>query len=289
MLAQIFDAISYSKGASVIRMLNSYLGGDVFATGVRAYLKKHAYGNATTLDLWASLSEASGLDVAKIMYPWTREVGYPMVTILSETESGGQITLELKQQRFLSTGDLKKDEAGTWFIPISVSSNGVISNHELTTQKGKITFPAGVWKLNAGVAGFFRVCYSEQQLAKLSKALKNDISCFGTSDRIGILSDAFAFARAGLGPTTGALEILKSYSGEKEQMVLEEISSRFTVLKKTWFKNSKAIQGFDKLQKAIFSPKVNEIGFEYPEGEDHLEVLKRNLVISAALDAKDQA
>ncbi|CAG8555897.1 12443_t:CDS:2, partial [Acaulospora colombiana] len=75
-ISQIFDDISYSKGASVIRMLsNSYLGEEVFLSGVRKYLDKHMYNNATTKDLWDALSEASGKDVKGFVSNWTTKVG----------------------------------------------------------------------------------------------------------------------------------------------------------------------------------------------------------------------
>ena len=71
-ISQIFDDISYNKGCAVIRMISRNLGIDVFIEGVRKYLKKAAYGNALTSDLWAALSEASGKDVVKLMGAWTK-------------------------------------------------------------------------------------------------------------------------------------------------------------------------------------------------------------------------
>lgn len=69
---QIFDAISYSKGSCVLRMISTYLGEDTFLEGVRRYLKKHAYGNTQTGDLWASLADASGKQVEEVMASWTK-------------------------------------------------------------------------------------------------------------------------------------------------------------------------------------------------------------------------
>ena len=70
-IAQIFDDISYAKGCAVIRMISRYLGIEVFVKGVQKYLKRAAYGNSSTSDLWDALSEVSGQDVAKIMETWT--------------------------------------------------------------------------------------------------------------------------------------------------------------------------------------------------------------------------
>lgn len=97
MINQIFDAISYSKGASVLRMLSNMIGEDVFLKGVSIYLKNNLYGNTITKDLWDGISEASGLDIAKIMANWTLKVGFPVITV-EETADG----LKVRQNRFLS-------------------------------------------------------------------------------------------------------------------------------------------------------------------------------------------
>ena len=93
---EIFDEISYCKGAACIMMITSYLGMDMFRKGICAYLEKHKYGNARTDDLWAALSETSGKDVKGFMGVWTKEVGYPVVS-LSRAEG----KLVLQQARFL--------------------------------------------------------------------------------------------------------------------------------------------------------------------------------------------
>ncbi|MEM4372050.1 MAG: M1 family metallopeptidase, partial [Metallosphaera sp.] len=76
---QIFDDISYGKGASILRMIESYIGKDEFRRGISKYLQKFSYGNAEGKDLWNSLEEASGKPVSKIMPHWVLEDGYPMV------------------------------------------------------------------------------------------------------------------------------------------------------------------------------------------------------------------
>ena len=65
---EIFDSISYNKGASVIRMLHDYIGNDAFKQGMKHYLTTHSYKNTQTEDLWASLETASGKPVGKGKY-----------------------------------------------------------------------------------------------------------------------------------------------------------------------------------------------------------------------------
>lgn len=71
---EIFDEISYNKGASVIRMLHHYLGDDDFRKGMNLYLTKYQYKNTITENLWECLEEASGKTVANIMQTWIKQV-----------------------------------------------------------------------------------------------------------------------------------------------------------------------------------------------------------------------
>jgi aminopeptidase 2 len=229
-IAQIFDAISYSKGASVIRMLNDYLGKDVFAEGIRKYLKKHLYSNATTMDLWDSLGEVSGQDVGAMMSAWIQKVGFPVLRVEKEEfiPATGEMTLWLSQERFLSSGDLSDEERHTspiWQIPISVVTDQGEYKFLFKEAKGTIRFPyrlsnTAFWKLNSNSNGFFRVLLQTQQLEKLGQILLDHPSALSQADRIGLVSDAFALAKAGLSNTTDALSLLQCYKQETSQMYL---------------------------------------------------------------------
>ncbi|KAI6679921.1 hypothetical protein NL676_033802 [Syzygium grande] len=96
---EIFDAISYRKGASVIRMLQSYLGAECFQKSLASYIKRHACSNAKTEDLWSALEEGSGEPVNKLMNSWTKQKGYPVVSIKIKDDK-----LEFEQSQFLSSG-----------------------------------------------------------------------------------------------------------------------------------------------------------------------------------------
>ena len=102
---QVFDLISYRKGACIIRLLHAYLGPEAFQKGLQIYLKRHEYSNTETTDLWDAWSEASGKPVADTMKTWTQEMGFPVIMVESseETEDGG-LKLKLKQEWFLSDG-----------------------------------------------------------------------------------------------------------------------------------------------------------------------------------------
>ncbi|KAI7596267.1 hypothetical protein KC319_g23443, partial [Hortaea werneckii] len=156
---QIFDAISYSKGSCVIRMVSKHLGEDVFMEGIRRYLKKHAYGNTTTSDLWAALSDASGQDVERIADIWTKEVGFPVVTV---SEKPKENEIHLQQNRFLRTADVKPEEDKTLY-PVFLglrTKNGVDENLTLNDREGNFKVPdMDFYKLNADHSGIYRTNY----------------------------------------------------------------------------------------------------------------------------------
>lgn len=160
-IQQIFDAISYSKGGSVLRMLANMVGKQTFLKGVSIYLKKHLYGNARTKDLWDGIAEASGKDIAPMMFNWTNKVGFPVIRV-EETEEG----LKLTQNRFFATADPSPEEDETiWHVPLellAVKSGKAEIDHDAVLKDREATIPLKdvknvTYKLNAETCG---VCKS---------------------------------------------------------------------------------------------------------------------------------
>lgn len=229
---QIFDAISYSKGSCVLRMISKYLGEDVFMEGIRQYLKKHAYGNTQTRDLWASLSAASGKNVEDVMDIWTRNIGYPVVTV---TENEDSSSINVKQNRFLRTGDVRPEEDQTLY-PVFLglrTKQGI--NEDLTLRKREGTFKVpnlDFFKLNADHSGIYRTSYTPERLKKLGEAAKEGL--LPVEDRAGMIADAGALAASGYQKTSGILSLLKGFSDETEFVVWDEILTRISTLRATW-------------------------------------------------------
>lgn len=240
---QIFDAISYSKGSCVLRMISKYLGEDIFMEGIRRYLKKHAYGNTQTRDLWAALSDASGKPVEKVMDIWTKNIGYPIVSV-AENEDSSSITV--KQNRFLRTGDVKPEEDKTLF-PVFLglrTESGV--NEDLTLSQREETFKVpslDFFKLNADHSGIYRTSYTPERLTKLGQAAKK--GRLSVEDRAGMILDAGALAASGYQKTSGTLSLLKSFNDETEFIVWEGILTGISALRSTWaFEDEKVAIAF---------------------------------------------
>jgi aminopeptidase 2 len=118
---ELFDNITYMKGASLLRMLSRLLGTDVFIAGIRGYLKQHMFSNATTNDLWISLTASSGKDVSNIMQICTKFAGYPVI-IVSEDNITGTITLE--QHRYLQATKVEPaEDQSKYHVPLNLRTN----------------------------------------------------------------------------------------------------------------------------------------------------------------------
>ena len=206
-LDEIFDSISYFKGQALLRMLAEYLGDEVFRNGLRAYLSSHAYANATTADLWEALGAASGQPVADIMAGWTRQPGFPVLTVDLD---GAWI--RLGQARFFaSPSEGASASSNMWEIPLTVLPNdlGVSTRQLVSGQKvsWRTSIEADDWiKFNAGQTGFYRVNYGPELNSRLLSAFAN----MPPIDRYGVVSDRFALAKAGLADTVSALELARA-------------------------------------------------------------------------------
>jgi aminopeptidase 2 len=80
------------------------------------YLSQHIYSNATTKDLWDAITQVSKKDIPKLMDCWTKQTGYPIVSIKEKSKSNGKIQFEVKQNKFLSSGYVEDETL--WNIPL---------------------------------------------------------------------------------------------------------------------------------------------------------------------------
>ncbi|EPE34977.1 Metalloproteases (zincins), catalytic [Glarea lozoyensis ATCC 20868] len=282
---QVFDAISYLKGSSTIRMLATHLGQETFLKGVSNYLKAHAYGNATTNDLWSALSEASGQDINSLIDPWVRKIGFPVLTVAEEP---GQIGI--KQSRYLSTGDVKPDEdTTTWWVPLGLqgktgtkgTTSIALTQKEDTIRDIDDTF----YKINKDNAGFYRVNYPPARLAKLG----SQIDQLSTMDKIGLVGDAGALALSGQATTSGLLAFAEGLQSETDYLVWSQILDSLGTVKSIFSDNQEIHAGLQKFTLKLITPAVERIGIEQKPDDDFLTTRLRSLlVISAGLNGHEK-
>ncbi|ESN97982.1 hypothetical protein HELRODRAFT_193156 [Helobdella robusta] len=183
---EIFDSISYDKGASVIRMLENVVGPDVFYRALKNYLTKHQFDTANNNDLWESftqqLKDTMHINVKEMMDTWTLQMGFPVVSM---SRNGRQVTC--RQERYVITDQSKL--AGVqvepsrfnylWFIPLTFVTDRHPNNHSMYFMKEKtlrFELPEDVnWlKANSNMTGFYRVHYDDNGWSDIIRQLKSD-------------------------------------------------------------------------------------------------------------------
>jgi puromycin-sensitive aminopeptidase len=272
-IGEIFDRVSYEKGASVLRMLWKYLGEKDFQKGLQLYLKRHAYSNAETAELWQALEEASGKPVKKVMKNWTSKPGHPLVRV--------QVTgdrLQLIQSRFFSSSVSKRKtrDKTIWSIPLTIQTDQ--GEDQILMDKKTISIPKpkddGWLKLNTDEVSFIRVDYPAQYLRKLEEAiLKNKLSA---PDRLGLIRDSFALSEAGSSPTSLALELVESFKKETDYTVWSELSANLGKLD-SLLALEKSYLNFRNYGRDIYSQIATKMGWEKKKGEKHTDSLLRSL------------
>ncbi len=217
-IEELFDEISYGKGASILRMIEAYIGPDKFQKGVSKYLQQFRYSNAAGSDLWNHLQQASGLDVSRVMDEWISKVGYPVV---KASLSHGKLLLE--QERFMFSG---AREMQTWPIPVTITVDGKTQQLLLDKEKAevKLASPKSL-KLNVDRTGFYRTDYHGSELQELVWASK-----LSGLDRYGLANDAWAFLTSGRMSWKEYQVFLKHFFGDEEYLPTFETSERLTTL-----------------------------------------------------------
>ncbi|KAI1749357.1 peptidase family M1-domain-containing protein [Xylaria castorea] len=284
---QIFDAISYSKGSCVLRMISTYLGEDVFLEGVRRYIKKHAYGNTQTDDLWAALEDASGKPVREIMSIWTKNVGFPVVQV---TENTAENTIHVKQNRFLRTGDTKPEEDKVLY-PVFLglrTKTSVDESLTLSEREGVYKLPdLDFFKLNANHTSIYRTSYSQERLTKLGQAAKE--GKLTVEDRAGMIADAGALAVSGYQKTSGVLNLLKGFDTEESFVVWSEIIARVATVQSAWIFEDQAIKnGLEAFVKDLVSERAHKLGWKFSDNDGHVEQQFKAMLFGAAGMAGDK-
>ena len=279
-ISEIFDAVSYAKGASVIRMLADYLGEKDFRDGLRYYLKKHSYKNTSTIHLWKAFEKVSKKPVEKMMGIWTMKAGYPLLTV---SEKDG--VLNIKQTRFFSSplSRATSKEKTLWQIPIhfKTTSRGPVKKIMLDARQAIVGMGKHTdWiKMNTGETGVFRTNYSKELWGALfSAVIKKELDAV---DRLGLVRDIFDLAYAGQVSAVDALRFVSAYKHETSYAVWVELASGLSRIR-ALVGSEPFLPLFEKYARELLSPMVKKVGWKKKKGERHTDTLLRALILGDA-------
>lgn len=266
---EIFDAVSYQKGASVIHMLEQYVGEEVFRKGLQKYLNQFKYGNATTHDLWSAIAKNSGKPVQKIMDSWTKQTGYPLLAAKVNNNN-----IEVTQERYFFSG--RKKDPTKWYIPLALTQDEKTNYFLLEKQKEIIPKGKGITLVNKNQVGFYRIQYDRELFNEQVKALQeNKLEIL---DKIGLLANIYAVAEAGYGDLARFLDLLEFIREENNYTLWTDVAGSIGQLQGL-FAHTRFEDDLDALTRWTFESILKKVGWEERKGEPHTDILLRIIVL----------
>jgi aminopeptidase N len=264
--SQAFDSITYQKGEAVITMLEGFAGGDVWRDGIRSYMKKHAYGNTQTDDLWTAVEAAGAKGLTLIAHDFTKKPGIPLIKVASATCEGGSTKLNLTQ------GEFSRDEKGrtdskplVWNVPVLANSlNGSIVRTIISGGKGSLTVPGcGTTVINAGQTGYFRTLYTPE----MRSAINSDFAKLPPIDQLGLLNDSLQLSLGDYQPMAVTLDLMAAVPANAAPAITEDVADTWSSFHNR-FKDDPATQAVIAARATkLFGPSLDLLGFKPVAGE----------------------
>jgi aminopeptidase N len=283
---EAFDAIAYQKGAAVLRMIEHYVGAETFRKGVNAYLQTHAYKNATSEDLWKSLTASSGKPVERILPTFVNQPGVPLIEV-SVACTAGRTAVTMKQQRLVIDG--VPPAGGRWQTPVCLKVPGrPAAACDLLTEESQTTTLAGgcvPWVFaNAGAGGYYRTAYAPDVLRALAPSVATDLSA---PERFSLLDDEWALLRTGRHTAADYLTLAAGFGREHTSGVLSEVANRLSFIHDT-LTTSGTRPAFETFARSLLRPLFDELGFSGPSSEsDDRRALRATVVAALGTIAGD--
>jgi puromycin-sensitive aminopeptidase len=272
----MFDLLTYEKGCAVLRMLEQYIGPDVFRDGVRTYLKAHAYANTVTTDLWDALEDASGEPVRDVMNTFILQGGHPLVSLRGDT----------LEQRPFSYGEVPDGFASSigdvWNVPLAVRSLAVdgapgAPAHKLVLDAKPVHLEEahqGLAVVNAGGWGVFRVGYE----AKHRLALADHLSELTPLERANLLADTWATTLAGHSTLEEFLILAAKLGLEPDPTPWAPVAAALQLVRR--IVGDDDLTALRQVVEALVGPQYRHLGFEALPREGDRTPTLRSLAIS---------
>ena len=286
-----FDGITYSKGAAVLGMFESSIGQETFRKAIHAYLKGHAWKNATTADFLKSLDGATKQDIASAFSTFLNQPGIPLISAESQGSSNGCSTILLSQKRYLPVGSTG-DTARKWIIPLNVryESGGHEARLGLSLHKQQEAVslkvePTGLgWLLlNNGAAGYYVAAYHGELMSSLLQAGPQKLSA---AERMSITHSVSASVRSADIPLGDALSLQPKLLNDPERRVVE-MAAAFMNQREMVPEELKS--NFQRFIRKSLDPLVRDISWQSPRQESDDERLQRLALLSLAANAGEDS
>ena len=274
---QAFDTITYSKGESVISMLEGFAGPAVWQKGIQAYVAKHKYSNTKTDDLWTAVETAGAPGLTRIAHDFTLQPGIPLIRVRATACSGSMTRVTVAQDQY---SEDRKDKLTplTWRVPVRASTlGGTAISAVIDGTMTSVSVPGcGPLLLNAGQTGYYRTLYQPPQIAALTKAYAK----LGAVDQFGLLTDNIALSRAGYQPVSVGLDLLAAVPSDANKKLTGRALAQWGAIY-DMYEDDPAHQKIVAAQiERRFAPLLARIGMAPRPGEPVLDTTLRPALIA---------
>jgi aminopeptidase N len=286
-IQELFDGIAYGKAASVLRMLEAYLGEQTFRAGVNAYIQKHQYANATADDFWDAQAKTSKKPVDQIMPTFVKQAGVPIINLKLQC-SGNSTAVTLDQRRYyVDREKFQQPNDQLWQVPLCLKSSTGTQKCELLTKRQETFMLPGcsTWVLaNAAATGYYRDGYEPNAVRALATDAESKLS---PAERISLQADIWASIRVGREPVGDYLAFAQGLEGDRNRAVVQDVLGRLGYIGQYLLTDSDREQ-FRAWMRAYLTPMLRDVGWEPKAGEsDEQRTLRARLFNSLGYDARD--
>ena len=275
---QAFDAISYSKGESVISMLEDFAGPDVWRDGIRRYVAAHKYRNTRTGDLWSAVEAAGAKGLTTIANDFTNQPGIPLISVGQSQCVGGATQVSLTQGQF--SADRMQEVAArpqSWHVPVKASAGGATVQVVTTGPATQLSVPGcGPLLINPGQYGYYRTLYTPQQVQALAARLPQ----LAGMDQYGLIANGMALSLTGYQPMQPGLDLLDAMPANGSAKVLQRVVGRWEDLYDQLDGNPAAQAAISRRVIRSYGPRLAQLGFSPREGEPAVDAILRPTLIS---------
>ncbi len=269
-----FDSTTYSKGAALIGMLEAWLGATTFRDALRAYMRDHAFGNATAADLLRALSEASGRPVTAVADSFLETPGVPRVDVSVQCSPSAPPRVALSQARFFADGSAAPPDAPTWNIPVCLRYGTgttpsapsqrqcfVLTERTATVPLEGARCPAWI-DPNDGATGYYWYRLSPEGFSALiARAQGGDAAL-----QLAVLANLEALTLAGDLDPTRFLEALTRFAQSPSPDVAERVAQSLWTVERTMVTDA-ARPAFVRWVRALLQPRARRLGWAVTGGD----------------------
>jgi aminopeptidase N len=282
---QAFDAITYSKGESVLSMLEGFAGPDVWQRGIQEYIRAHAYQNTKTVDLWNAMEGAGASGLSTIARDFTDQPGIPLIAVGPVQCVGGQTIATLTQTQFAN--DQRAEVAArslSWHVPVRASAGAAQTQVVTQGRSTQLQVPGcGPLLINSGQTGYYRTLYQPAQ----AQALVGAFQGLSPVDEFGLMNDQLALSNGGYQQMATGLDFLNQVPANGNAKLVQSAVRHWSGLHDDLKSDPAAQAAIASRVIRTYGPRLQQLGFTPKAGEPAVDALLRGTLIGILGEFKD--